>query len=241
MMTGSTFSAHLARAPLYGLGLALALGAAPAWADGQYRVDDAAMIERDQCEVNIWHSNVRGGGNTSFGELACRMEWPLEAGVVVGRERDGSHRDTLVELFAKTAFVDIEQDGYGVALQVAGEYSDDSRRVELYEVKLPMTAELADGGLMLHSNIGLERDRRAEERNAVTWGLGSEMKLARNVWMVAEVSGDDREAGDPFVQAGPRLGLWDGRLQLDLSYGRETSGEKEEIWSVGLTLSTAAF
>lgn len=92
---------------------------------------------------------------------------------------------------------------------------------------------------MLHTNIGWLREQEAR-RDRLTWGLGSETRLAQRTWLIAETFGQNQ--GRPQYQAGVRHWLEPDRAQIEATYGNRFGRSAEEHWfSVGLHMFSPRF
>ena len=101
-------------------------------------------------------------------------------------------------------------------------------------VNIPLSASFADDKFVLHTNLGAIHDRN-EERNRLTWGVGSETQLNSNLQLIAEIYGDDRTRA--FHHLGLRYWLVTDRLQIDTTYGNRFSSQNEDRWfTIGLRL-----
>ena len=64
-------------------------------------------------------------------------------------------------------------------------------------VYVPASFSFNDDKLILHTNLGLVKDRKTSVTKT-SFGIGSEYKLTNNLLSIAELFGDDRQK--PFVQ-----------------------------------------
>ena len=71
-------------------------------------------------------------------------------------------------------------------------------------------------------------------------GLGSEILLTKNTWLIAETFGQNQ--GRPFFHVGFRYWLYPDHIQIDTTYGNRFGAGTDEQWfSVGLRLISPAF
>jgi hypothetical protein len=88
--------------------MALAVMFAPAaqGAGGHHAVDDAALLEPDQCQVEVWSDRRRGTGHLLHAGPACRVG-AVELGVAADREQgSGGGVPTTVQAKWATALDD---------------------------------------------------------------------------------------------------------------------------------------
>ncbi len=222
-------------------GVLAALAVNPAVAGGQYVVDDAELIDPRSCEVEVWHTNIDGGGYGTFVSPTCRLDSMFQATFTAGFLREDGENEQEYGIELKTLFYEMDRHGYGLGLVVGTEYLTESSRWETLFANAPFSMELVPDQVMFHANVGVERDRGEDDRTAFTWGLGTEVGFDGPVGLVAEVFGDSRSGSDPVLQIGPRFALLDDRLVLDLTYGRELTSGGEKAYSVGVSFVAFEF
>lgn len=221
-------------------GLSL-MAASPVFASGHYVVDDAALIDARSCEAEIWYTDVDGGGHGTFLSPTCRLEGHWQVTATTGFLREGGGNTELYGLEAKALFLDRDTHGFGLGLVAGTEYLSETSRWEVAFAYVPVSVELIPDRALGHVNLGIERDRGESDRTAFTWGLGTEARLTGNLGLVAEVFGDNRDGSRPVAQLGPRIGLLDEHLFLDLTWSRELGGDRQEAWTVGVNFVAVNF
>lgn len=233
-----------ARVPLASLlaGLAVAgflgLHAGTARAARPMVTDDARVVDPKACQVETWVR--RNQGSTEFWAIpACNFTGNLELSMGGARTRpDGGGAGTTDQLVqGKTVFRPMASNGWGWGL-VLGTYGHPGVGREWYGY-LPASVSFADDAVVLHTNLGWQRDPETRRDNA-TWGLGSETRLGGGSWLVAETFG--QQHGKAIFQVGVRHWIVPDHVQVDITYGNRWSGGTDARWiSVGLRLLSAAF
>jgi hypothetical protein len=168
----------------------------------QFVTDDAAIVDRDACQVEAWYAQP-----ATWVLPACQLVRHLELTAGIGRVevRDGVHELRYV-FQAKTPFRQQEVHGFGLGA-VAGVGLDPlgqvvARRIDAVFAYVPLSIAGADGRVVLHQNIGwayasepLETDvtgAQGERRHALTWGMRIDVALAERLTAIAELFGQSR-------------------------------------------------
>ena len=87
---------------------------------------------------------------------------------------------------------------------------------------VPSSISLLDDKFILHTNLGVLHSKQEKNTN-LTWGVGSETRLADKSYLIAASFGLNK--GNPYYQIGIRYWLVPNQLQLDTTYGgRMTNG-----------------
>lgn len=205
--------------------LAVAGGSALA-AGGHHSVDDAAILEPGQCELESWL--VRGGGaRLLHAGAGCRVG-PVEIGVAGEHARQsGTPSQTGWGMEVKWATEVADKVSVGLALAPA--WAAHARpRFQGYSL-VGLATWSATDDLALHLNLGRDFVHRGADDNR--WGLSAEFSPAKNWSLVGERY---REAGAHYARAGVR---WAGGEQwsLDLSRSLLLSGPGVSTWTLGAT------
>lgn len=217
------------------------LGFNIAYAGGQYEVIDAELIDQNACEMEAWTTNSRQAGEGFFAGASCRLAQPIQATLIAGRERDEGDWTKEYGLEGLWLFRELDTHGFGMGLAAGMDYNNDDKRWNNQFLILPLTLQSGANETMLHGNLGLERDRYADRKQAVVWGLGAELPL-NDAWsLYIETVGDDRSENDPLLQLGPRIELAQGLVTLDLTYSRTLASERNDAISVGFTFTGLSF
>jgi hypothetical protein len=200
--------------------------------------DDARIVDAKSCQVESWVKRNRD--STEFWALpACNPTGNLELtfGGAITRE-GGEDGFTDEVLQAKTIFHPLETNGWGIGL-AAGTIRHPHRDVangwpgDAY-FYVPLSISFADDFWVLHLNAGVTR-RRDVDRNLATWGLGNEIKLRDDLFLIPEVFHSD--FGRPFYQMGLRYWIVKDRLQTDMTFGNRAVSDTAERWfSIGLRI-----
>ena len=206
--------------------------------------DDARIVDAKACQVESWVK--RNEGSTEAWALpACNPTGNLELTFGGARTwvRGEASGFTDHQLQAKTIFIPLETNGLGVGLAV-GTVRHPHRELAQswpgdYYAYVPISKSFADDAWVMHVNLGAVR-RRDERRTQGTWGLGNEIQVRHDIYVIPEVFGTDR--GRPFYQAGVRFWIIKDRVQVDTTYGNHVaSGSSERWFSIGLRLLSPPF
>ncbi|MCL2345760.1 MAG: hypothetical protein FWC58_07910 [Desulfobulbus sp.] len=200
--------------------------------------DDARITDAKACQLETWVMRYPGRSET-WALPACNFTGNLEltVGGAIAREA-GRTRTADAVVQGKTLFKTMAPNGWGVGLTAgtAGHPQADARDWYAY---VPASFSFNDDAVVVHGNLGWLRDGTIR-RDRLTWGLGSETRLAENTWLIAETFGQNQ--GKPFHQLGLRHWLAPDRIQIDATYGnRNGSGSGERWFSIGLRLLSLPF
>lgn len=206
--------------------LGLALHEAQA-AGGHHAVDDAALLEPGQCQVETWADRERGGARTLVHVgPACRVG-PVELGLNLDRMRQtGEGAVAVAGPQLKWAVPLTTSLSAGVALAAA--WQDGSGpRFAGSTVVFPLTWQAAET-LAVHVNLGRDFRRQGADTNrsgaALEWAATPQWSL------VAERF---RESAANFGRLGARYAVNDA-VSVDLSHARGLSGGAPAWWTLGL-------
>jgi hypothetical protein len=199
--------------------------------------DDAKIVDPKSCQLESWLRFNRDG-TERWALPGCNftgnLEWTL--GGAVQPFGDGNAlTDVVVQ--GKTVLKPVETNGYGVALAIGmeqhpkAEYRHTPGSVYAY---LPVTVSLRDDRFLLHTNVGVSRDRD-ERQTQMTWGIAGEAAVTERLTVIAETFGNHRES--PWYQAGLRVWCVPGTVQLDATIGSQFGPQRRARFvSVGLRL-----
>lgn len=228
--------------PLLGL---LCLLAAPAFAARPMITDDARIVDAKACQVEAWHRFNRDSQDRSWAVPACNPTGNLELSVGGGQgvsDTPPGERQLAAGLVqAKTLFKPLTPDGWGIGLAVGRSFERTGQqpRAVSHYFYVPMSLALRGDDIVLHLNLGV-RDDRTAHRSFATWGLGSEIRLAPQLQLIAETFGESR--GGTQVHGGLRWWVIPDRVQIDATTGgRVQPGVPGRWMSVGVRLLTPAF
>ncbi|MCD6734936.1 MAG: hypothetical protein LT103_15245 [Burkholderiaceae bacterium] len=200
--------------------------------------DDARIVDARACQLESWVRKNRNSTET-WALPACNFTGNLEltvGGAITSETGRTQATDAVVQ--GKTLFKVMETNGWGIGL-AAGTVRHPRADARDWYAYVPTSFSLHDDAVVVHGNLGWLREGEAR-RERLTWGLGSEVRLAERTWLIAETFGQDR--GKPFHQLGLRHWLVPDRIQLDVTYGNRNGGGSEERWfSIGLRLLSVPF
>ena len=200
--------------------------------------DDARIVDAKACQVETWVKQNRD--STEYWALpACNFTGNLEItlGGALGKDDTGTWTTDVV-LQGKTIFKPLEPNGWGIGL-AAGTVRHPRTASRDWYAYVPTSFSFRDDAVIVHTNLGWLREGEAQ-RDRLTWGLGTEARLAERTWLIAETFGQNQ--GKPFHQLGLRHWLVPDRVQLDATYGnRNGAGNGERWFSIGLRLLSVPF
>ena len=196
-------------------------------AGGHHAVDDAAILEPGQCQLEIWFDREAHGAFSAFHVgPACRIG-PLEVGVNADRLRtDGE--PTVVAFAPQLKWAYPLRDDLGAAIVLSATWRE--RPVSSFvgsTLLLPLTWQPSDT-LLAHLNIG--RDFRHAELDRNRGGAALEWMPSTAWSLVAERV---RESGVDYWRAGARWTL-SPSLSIDLSRARGLGDAAVVWWTLGL-------
>ena len=212
--------------------LAAAIGV-PAWAPvhaagGHHAVDDAALLDPGQCEVETWVERQRdrgdGGSRLLHAGVGCRVG-PVELGLGADRSRaaGGEAAGTVGAQLKWATELDAH---WSVGVVLSGQWA--SRRNGGYQggaLVFPVSWKL-DDKVTVHMNAG--RDFGRDQPDAFRGGVAVEWAPVADWSLMAErFRQDDATAWRVAARWLPRPGL-----SVDL--GRAAGGGAAALWTVGL-------
>jgi len=211
--------------------------AAMAHAGRPLMVDDATITGAKQCQVESWLQNNRN--STEYWVLpACNFTGNLELALGGAHISSAAQTQTLAVMQGKTLFRPLEMNDWGVGLVFGNQFNPDKNAVGDLYASVPLSFSFKDDRVLLHFNLGWLRVK-ATERNAMTWGVATEIQLAERTSVSAETYGENR--GKPFFQLGVRYQLIPDRMQLDASYGNRFGRSSDQrFFSIGFVLFSDA-
>lgn len=219
------------------------LAAGPAHGARPMVTDDARIVDAKACQLESWAKSNRNSTEYWL-QPACNFSGNLELALGAARGRDDLGAETTnVLIQGKTLFKALQPDGWSWGLALGNvrhpPIQSGSNLVGDLYAYVPATFSFRDDRAFLHANLGWLRDREFH-KNRLTWGLGTEARLAESTWLIAEAFGQNQ--GRPFYQMGLRYWLVPDRVQVDATYGNRAGSGTEERWfSIGLRLLSPAF
>lgn len=200
--------------------------AASAWAaGGHHAVDDAAIVDPGQCQVETWVDAFGPGGGAQHVGPACRVgAW--EIGLNLDRTRFA--REPAFRVVGPQAkWVTTFAEGWSVG--VAAGPGWEAGRYNNTIVLLPLTWQPSRAWLV-HANLGRQWVRGAPGRTLA--GLAAEWTASETFSFVAE------RFNDPIGRAYRVGGRWQPNplFSLDLSRARAFADARGSWWTLGVTL-----
>lgn len=208
-------------------GLLALLPCAAAWAaGGHHAVDDAAILEPGQCELEGWFGRAGDGERVLHAGAGCRVG-PLELGVASEYARADGTSQTAWGLQAKWATSVTDAFRVGLALSPAWQ----ARARPRYQgATLAALATWAPSDAWaFHANVGRDFLHRADDETR--WGASAEWTVRAGWTLLLERY---RESQAHFARAGVR---WAGgeSWSVGLSRAQRLSGAGASHWTLGAT------
>ena len=207
----------------------------PAHAGRPMIVDDAGIVAANNCQLESWISHT-SNINEYWAVPACNLSGNLE--VAIGRAKIDSTSQTgyLTFLQGKTLFKPLETNGWGVGLVYGNQSVIGRNGLGDMFATIPVSFSYLDGGLLIHTNLGLMR-MKTSRQILKTWGLGTEVMLNDKSTLTAEVFG--QESQKPIAQIGMKHWLYKNQIQIDATYGNQSGNSGSgQIVTVGFVLFT---
>lgn len=195
-------------------------------AGGHHAVDDAALLDPGQCQLETWFDrHPVGEGSLIHAGPGCRAG-PVEIGLDLDRYRGDSSTRTYTSAQLKYARPLSAAWSVGIAAQTsmssrASHYSGSS-------IVLPVTWTMTDA-LWMHLNLG--RDFVPARPDTPHNGVALEWAASSRWSFVAERF---QEIGDGFWRVGARYAI-SPMLNVDLSSAHDTRVDAARRWTAGLT------
>jgi hypothetical protein len=194
-------------------------------AGGHHAVDDAAILEPGQCEVEGWFAKVRRAERLVHAGAGCRVG-PVELGIASEYARDAGASQTGWGLQAKWATE--LREGLSVGLSAGPAWAAHVRpRYQGVTVSALLTWNPAENWAV-HANIG--RDLVHRDRDANRSGVAAEWTPREGWSLLAERYAEERTQ---FLRAGVRWSFGKNWL-VDVSHAHRLSGPGASAWTVGI-------
>lgn len=208
---------------LVGLGV---LAAPPAQgAGGHHAVDDAAILDPGQCQIETWFNRERGGARTLLhAGPACRIG-AVELGLNADRARADGNATTPTGAQLKWAR-EIGGD-FSAGIVIAATAQKGAPGYLGSTIVLPLSWQTTDA-VVVHANIG--RDARHRERDTSHSGIALEWTPASTWSFVGERF---REAGSNHWRAGARW-FATPALSVDFSRAQGLHRSPAQWWTIGV-------
>ena len=207
---------------------AILLGAVcgPALAGGHFTVDDAALLDPGQCQIDGWvEHESRADRRLAHVGPSCGLG-PVEVGLGWDRSRVQA-ADAPMATGAYVKWAAGISDAVSVGAAVAGNWQAATPRHAGTTVVIPLSWRINDA-LQTHFNIG--RDYVRGGANANRAGVAVEWRPAARWLVIAE---QFRQSEASFARVGLR---WEPTqaLSIDLSRADRWSGPSSAWWTLGI-------
>lgn len=198
--------------------------------------DDARIIDPQSCQVESWVKSSKY--SDEFWALpACNpfgfFELTLGGSKFQGNDLSGSS-DRVIQV--KTVFRQLKPNDWAIGLALGRAnhlFKSDASNHDVYGY-IPITWSLNDDQKFLHLNLGATKNQ-LDSVLRKTWGLGAELELTPNTFLIAETYGVD--GVKPSYQAGVRHWFIPNKFQVDLTTGSKSQYTSESRWfSIGIRL-----
>lgn len=218
----------------------LLLSAAPAaFAARPFVTDDARLTNAGSCQLESW-ARFYEHSRELWALPACNPTGNLEftaGGGIATNDARRTTEDYVLQL--KTLFRALETSGWGWGLGLGTvrhpKINPGPNLLGNTYAYVPVSFSFNDDKLVVHTNVGLLRDRASGENN-MTWGVGGEFQATPQLLLIAETFGDHRN--QPYLQVGGRYAIRPNLVQVDTTIGQQLSGPASSRWiSIGLRLT----
>lgn len=235
----ATWSGRSAAGVLLAAGIAVL---SPVHGAQPYFTDDASILEKGACQLEIGNQTNRGSRELSL-LPACNITGNLELTLGGSRASEAGSRDTLYVVQGKGLFRELETNGYGVGWLAGarwrGEREPDQGKISNYYASLLLSGSFLDDRFIAHVNLGAQADRD-RRMDSLTWGINAEIPLSERFTVIAEIFSNERSRS--FHQAGLRFALIPERLEIDASLGGENGHRRStRWWTIGIRLTSPPF
>ena len=200
--------------------------------------DDARLVDPKSCELETWVQENKGS-TEYWAAPACNFTGNLELSVSEAIGKDNNNTEiTDIVYQAKTLIKELKTNGWGVGVAFGNErhpqINAESNMIGNLYAYVPASFSFLDDDLVVHINLGAEHSKD-EKRTHLTWGLGSEIRLTNQTFLIGEVFGQNN--GNPFFQLGIAYWVVPDHVQFDTTYGNRMNDTSEEQWfTIGLRL-----
>jgi hypothetical protein len=195
-------------------------------AGGHHDVDDAAILDPGECELESWLSRARNDARVVHAGANCRVG-PVELGLASEYGRQDGNSETAWGLEVKWAGK--VSDAFSIGVKLAPAWGAQSSPHYEGAALIGLATWEARDDLSLHLNVGREFVHRDEDANrygaAVEW-------MPLRTWSLLAERYKERDAH--FARAGVR---WLGGEHWSIDVGRSfhISGPRASAWTVGAT------
>ncbi len=208
------------------LAAVMLLASTGAWAaGGHHAVDDAAIKDAGDCELESWFSRATGNARLLHTGASCRVG-PVELGLAGEYGRAGGASQTGWGVEAKWAHEIAEGFSIGAAVQSAWQARARPRYQGASVIALATWTPRED--IALHLNIGRDFVHGGDDEKR--GGIAVEWMPVKPWSFVAERY---REQATHYVRAGARYAI-NATWTVDASRAQRLTGPAPSTWTVGL-------
>jgi hypothetical protein len=204
----------------------IGLAGAACAAGGHHAVDDAAILEPGQCELEGWFGRARGGERSLHAGAGCRVG-PLELGLASDHARLEGQSQTGWSAQAKWAHE--LAPGFSAGVSLVGGWQARARPRHQGVALAALASWQPRDGLALHLNLG--RDFVHQGADLDRSGIAVEWQPRAGWTLMAERYLEERTH---FVRAGLRWAI-DERWSVDASRAHRLRGPGASNWTFGVT------
>ena len=223
---GWRLTRYVASASLGFLGL-FGLAAQSLAAGGHYSVEDAVILEPQQCQVDTWLSRENGGART-LAHLgpACRLG-PVELSLNLDRTRQIGSKIALSG-GPQIKWASPVTESLSAGIVVSTNLQNGPVRFTGNSLVFPLTWQARET-VLIHANLGRDFRRGAPDTNRA--GVAAEWAPLAQWSLITERY---RENATNFWRVGTRYAL-NSSLNLDLSQARGLNKGELPFWTFGAT------
>lgn len=198
-------------------------------AGGHYAVDDAAILESGQCQLEVWfEAEVESARRLLHVGPACRVG-PVELGLNVDRARAGDASKNSV-LGPQVKWASALNEQLSIGLAAAANWQNHTPRYLGSSLIVPISYQVSQAWLA-HVNIG--RDFLSGAANSSRAGMALEW-APNSTWTF--IGERFRDSGTDHWRLGGRWTLNEA-LSLDLSRAQGMGNTSSFWWTLGLNLA----
>ncbi|ARB30195.1 hypothetical protein HX787_01100 [Pseudomonas tolaasii] len=207
-------------------------------AGGAYTVDDGAVNDPGECNVDAWYTANRHQGNLHNETLnpACTFSAlpSVQWSAALSRASNAGNAETQVSPQVKAQVWAREDLGLQLAVSGTSHFALDRHHAfDGADLNIPLTWQPMQA-LRLNLNGGWTHAYNGGEQNhRLTWGTGFEYQLMDALTLIGERYG--QKGGEQAWQAGPRFHL--GKLiDVDVVAGQSLTGDRNQWLTTGATV-----
>lgn len=196
-------------------------------------VDDAGIVDKGTCQIEIW-SELSRSSDEYWVAPACNLGGNLELSLGAGlQDESGAATGKNLTVQAKTLVVEDLAQHLNIAIAVGYFYNHfDGGNLNEWSINLPVTKGLGSESLLWHNNLGTIYEQE-DKHWLFTWGTGLEYELNATFSLYAEIFGES--GARPLYQLA--AGYWLLPEQVQLTFGFADvfqTGEEQHRITLGL-------